>query len=273
MDTMERPDNPGRAKELLEEKNQLEEEAVEQERQRHSTRKENIEEKFKEQRKQVAYDHLNFDELQSVKEEILEGFEQLRTETGKQTVEEQFHNHLLDHLAKGGHPKDEAQVNRSFSVRDDGVHRYNRRRNSKLDPSNFTQGNTRHSDLQQALGDGESWETAKKLIEAYNKLNSTDRITKETNIPEGLDIRFEATSIEVVVKNRYNGNKVQVLIKGDTYHRERTNFNRLLEKEETLKLLTEHPIKLFNLFEQVRDGIQNQIQENQQVLEDIGVEL
>jgi len=245
MDTMERPDNPDRAKELLEEKNQLEEEAVEQERQRHNSRKENIEEKFKEQRKQVAYDYLNFDELQSVKEEILEGFEQLRTETGKQTVEEQFHNHLLNHLAKGGHPKDAAQVNRSFSMRDDGVHRYNQRRNSKLNPSRFTQGNTRHSDLYQALGDGDAWETA----------------------------RFEATSIEVVVKNRYNGNKVQVLIKGDTYHRERTNFNRLLENEETLKLLTEHPIKLFNLFEQVRDGIQNQIQENQQVLEDIGVEI
>ncbi len=273
MNTMERPDNPDRAKELLEEKNQLEEEAIEQETQRHKTRKQNIEEKFKEQRKQVAYDHLNFDELQSVKEEILEGFEQLRTETGKQTVEEQFHTHLLDHLASGGHPKDEAQVNRSFSIRDDGVHRYQQRRNSKLNPSNFTQGNHRHSDLHEALGDGDAWETAEKLIEAYNRLNSTDRITKETNIPEGLDIRFEATSIEVVVKNRYNGNKVQVLIKGDTYHRERTNFKRLLEKEESLKLLIEHPIKVFNLFEQVRDRIQSQIQENQQVLEDIGVEL
>ncbi len=48
---------------------------------------------------------------------------------------------------------------------------------------------------------------------------------------------------------------------------------RLLEKEESLKLLIEHPIKVVNLFEQVRDRIQSQIQENQQVLEDIGVEL
>jgi hypothetical protein len=158
-------------------------------------------------------------------------------------------------------------------MRDDGVHRYNRRRNSKLDPSNFNPESNRHSDLHEALGDGDAWETAKKLIEVYNELNSTDRITKETNIPEGLDIYFEATSIEVVVKNRYNGNKVQVLIRGNTYHRERTDFNQLLEKEETLKLLIEHPIKVFNLFEQVRDRIQSQTQENQQVLKDIGVEL